>query len=76
MPVAASAVCSADTHKPMGRVRQKQCDRCQGFAAQLYRVQLDASREWQFVCDRCWPKIRDNNPYYTYGGTWKARKRH
>ncbi|MGF1457664.1 MAG: hypothetical protein ACFBSG_01415 [Leptolyngbyaceae cyanobacterium] len=60
----------------MGRLRQKACDRCQRTASTLYRVQTDATKTWQFVCDRCWPLIRENNPHYGYGGTWKARKRH
>ncbi|MEM9534579.1 MAG: hypothetical protein AAGA40_02800 [Cyanobacteria bacterium P01_E01_bin.45] len=60
----------------MGRTREKNCDRCQSTASVLYRVQFDASGQWMFVCDRCWPAIRDNNSYYTYGGTWKAKKRH
>jgi hypothetical protein len=60
----------------MARVRQKQCDRCQTVATVLYRVQLDASERWQFVCPDCWPQVQQDNPHYTYGGTWKARKRH
>jgi len=60
----------------MARVRQKTCDRCQVVAKVLYRVQLDASARWQFVCPDCWPSVQQDNPDYTYGGTWKARKRH
>ncbi|MEM9216188.1 MAG: hypothetical protein AAGD25_17810 [Cyanobacteria bacterium P01_F01_bin.150] len=60
----------------MGRIRQKKCDRCTCPASTLYRVQIDESKAWIFVCDRCWPLIQTNNPYYTYGGTWKAQKRH
>ncbi len=60
----------------MGRAeRVKPCDRCQVDAFVLYRVQSDASKTWMFVCDRCWPQISDRNPYYVYGGTWKAKKR-
>ncbi|MEM9004419.1 MAG: hypothetical protein AAGE59_12955 [Cyanobacteria bacterium P01_F01_bin.86] len=60
----------------MGRTREKTCDRCSAPASTLYRVRLDASGQWQFVCDRCWPTVRKDNPHYAYGGTWKARKRH
>jgi hypothetical protein len=60
----------------MGRVREKACDRCQATALVLYRVQLDAARQWQFVCDHCWAEMRQGNPFYVYGGTWKARKQH
>ncbi|MEM1279534.1 MAG: hypothetical protein AAF827_01695 [Cyanobacteria bacterium P01_D01_bin.6] len=60
----------------MTRVREKHCDRCQTQATVLYRVQIDASGRWQFVCDACWPIVQTDNPNYVYGGTWKARKRH
>ncbi|HEY9888921.1 MAG TPA: hypothetical protein V6D02_11005 [Candidatus Obscuribacterales bacterium] len=60
----------------MKRVRTKACDRCATLAATLYRVQIDGSGAWLFVCDRCWPIVQTDNPHYTYGGTWKARKRH
>ncbi|MGK7905644.1 MAG: hypothetical protein AB4040_00230 [Synechococcus sp.] len=60
----------------MGRIREKSCDCCNTKAPVLYRVQLDTSGEWSFVCDRCWPTVRENNPHYHYGGTWKASKRH
>jgi protein-arginine kinase activator protein McsA len=59
----------------MTRLRTKRCDRCQQSAAVLYRVKVDESDRWVFVCDRCYPTIRQNNPHYTYGGTWKAKKK-
>ncbi|MBD0361415.1 MAG: hypothetical protein ICV55_01270 [Coleofasciculus sp. C3-bin4] len=60
----------------MGRlVRVKLCDRCQQSAPVLYRVQYDDSSEWIFVCDRCWSSISQNNSFYVYGGTWKAKKK-
>ncbi|MBD1870874.1 hypothetical protein H6F95_26950 [Cyanobacteria bacterium FACHB-471] len=57
------------------RQRIKSCDRCTQPAPVLYRVQIDESGDWLFVCDRCFPTVSHNNPYYTYGGTWKAKKR-
>ena len=60
----------------MGRVREKKCDRCAKLAQKLYRVQADESKQWQFVCDDCWPMLKKDNPHYVYGGTWKAQKRH
>ncbi|MEM1309396.1 MAG: hypothetical protein AAGF98_07950 [Cyanobacteria bacterium P01_H01_bin.153] len=60
----------------MARVREKVCDRCQALANTLYRVQIDATGQWRFVCDTCWPTVQKDNPHYAYGGTWKARKRH
>jgi hypothetical protein len=58
------------------RGREKTCDRCATPALRLYRVQVDESGQWVFVCDRCFPSVSQNNPHYTYGGTWKAKKRH
>lgn len=58
----------------MVRVRLKLCDRCQAEAEVLYRVKVDESEKWIFVCDRCYPTVSQNNPHYVYGGTWKARK--
>ncbi|WP_110985555.1 hypothetical protein [Acaryochloris thomasi] len=59
----------------MGRKREKDCDRCCKSANTLYRVQFDESGQWQFVCDLCWSIVRQNNPHYVYGGTWKAHKK-
>ncbi|MGK7955477.1 MAG: hypothetical protein AB4063_09480 [Crocosphaera sp.] len=60
----------------MGRVRQKECALCQTSSKVLYRVQIDSSQQWRFVCYQCWQQVHDNNPHYVYGGTWKSRKRH
>jgi hypothetical protein len=59
----------------MVRIREKKCDRCQLTADVLYRVRVDKSGDWQFMCDRCWQLLDLSNPDYVYGGTWKARKR-
>ncbi|MGF1496883.1 MAG: hypothetical protein ACFB8W_08695 [Elainellaceae cyanobacterium] len=59
----------------MSRIRSKRCDRCTAEFPVLYRVQYDDSQQWYFVCDRCLPLVKHGNPQYTYGGTWKARKR-
>lgn len=59
----------------MAREREKACDRCHQKAPVLYRAQIDESGAWQFICDACYPKVSQNNPHYTYGGTWKAQKR-
>jgi hypothetical protein len=58
------------------RERQKQCDRCQGQASILYRIQCALSDPWQLVCRDCWSQIQTQYPDYHYGGTWKAKKRH
>ncbi|XGV95314.1 MAG: hypothetical protein ACAF41_21520 [Leptolyngbya sp. BL-A-14] len=59
----------------MTRSRQKTCSFCKQTASTLYRVQYDASSEWVFACPECWTTISQSNPFYTYGGTWKAKKR-
>lgn len=57
------------------RVRTKQCDRCFQLAPVLYRIQQDESGGWCFVCPDCWAIVRQDNPFYVYGGTWKATKK-
>ena len=59
----------------MGRIREKSCDLCDNFSKVLYRIQIDSSQQWRFVCQQCWQSVHDN-PYYVYGGTWKGKKRH
>jgi hypothetical protein len=57
------------------RKREKNCFCCGQTAAVLYRIKVDASEQWIFICDRCHRQVSQNNPLYTYGGTWKASKR-
>jgi hypothetical protein len=66
--------CLDESQLQMTRIRTKSCDRCQVMAAVMYRIQVDRSHPWQFVCGDCWPLLSHNNPDYIYGGTWKARK--
>lgn len=61
---------------PIKRIRTKACDRCQTNCDVLYRVRIDASRQWQFICPACLEHVKPANPYYQYGGTWKSKKRH
>ncbi len=55
--------------------RVKPCHLCNQAASVLYRVKYDSEGDWVFVCPECWHNISQDNPYYTYGGTWKAQKR-
>ncbi|WP_071994147.1 hypothetical protein [Synechocystis sp. PCC 7509] len=55
--------------------RIKACDRCSLTVPILYRVKDRENGEWFFVCDSCLPTIKQSNPFYTYGGTWKAHKK-
>jgi hypothetical protein len=58
----------------MVRIRVKTCDRCETIAEVLYRIQIDRSNQWQFICDNCHQAVRSDHPDYIYGGTWKSRK--
>ncbi|HLP91469.1 MAG TPA: hypothetical protein VK184_23155 [Nostocaceae cyanobacterium] len=57
-------------------IRTKPCNRCGQTAPILYRVKHENGGNWEFICPQCWPVISENNPFYVYGGTWKAKKRH
>ncbi|MBR8831408.1 MAG: hypothetical protein Cpurp_09410 [Chlorogloea purpurea SAG 13.99] len=51
----------------------KPCDNCQAIVNIRYRIQQDESQKWRLVCPDCWTLLSGDNPYYRYGGTWKAR---
>jgi hypothetical protein len=57
----------------MVRYREKACAVCQLSASTLFRVQLDRSQQWYFVCQECGQSA--DPTYYRYGGTWQAKKR-
>lgn len=54
--------------------KRKPCFRCGTPSLRLYRVRHDAGRQWDFVCDACWPAVAKDNPFYVYGGTWKGTR--
>ena len=58
----------------MTKPKLKSCDICNNLVDIRYRIQYDASQEWQLVCRDCWDKVSQDNPFYRYGGTWKAKK--
>ncbi|MEL7332305.1 MAG: hypothetical protein AAFN12_08645 [Cyanobacteria bacterium J06560_2] len=53
----------------------KACELCQQQVDLRYRIQHDATEKWVLVCSPCWHRVQPNNPYYRYGGTWKANRR-
>jgi hypothetical protein len=57
------------------RSRVKACERCLLASSTLYRVVADASGAWKLFCPACQHAIKAQ-PFYRYGGTWKADKRH
>lgn len=56
-------------------IKIKACSRCSLTVPILYRVKDKENGEWFFVCDRCLPTVKENNRFYSYGGTWKAQKK-
>ncbi|TWH38835.1 hypothetical protein [Dulcicalothrix desertica] len=56
------------------RARVKPCHICNQSAPVLYRVKYEEEGDWVFVCPNCWQDISQDNPFYVYGGTWKAEK--
>ncbi len=64
--------------RPMGRKKKelgpKPCDRCRNPAQRLIRAREGADRDWQLVCEDCWPELRASAGYQ-YGGLWRSSKR-
>ncbi len=56
-------------------LRFKTCSQCYQSAFVLYRVKYEQDGGWVFVCPQCWQGVSENNPFYVYGGTWKAKKK-
>lgn len=57
------------------RSRVKACAQCQMIRNTLYRVVIDETGAWFLICADCRTKV-ETHPFYRYGGTWKADKRH
>ena len=58
----------------MAKPKLKPCDICNNLVDIRYRIQYDESEEWELVCRGCWDDVSKDNPFYRYGGTWKAKK--
>ncbi|MEM7581089.1 MAG: hypothetical protein ACFB02_19480 [Mastigocoleus sp.] len=56
-------------------IRSKKCSQCSQDSSVLYRIKYQVEGNWVFVCPKCWENLSQDNPYYTYGGTWKAQKK-
>ena len=58
----------------MGKnLKLKNCDYCHDLVKIRYRIQYDVSKQWYKVCPDCWHLLTKDNPFYRYGGTWKAK---
>ncbi len=53
------------------KLRVKHCELCNVDFSVMYRVRYKNNKEWGFVCKDCLIKVKENNSYYKYGGTWK-----
>jgi len=51
--------------------REKYCEICKGSFSPMFRIQYKPNKTWCFVCEPCLIFIKENNPNYRYGGTWK-----
>jgi len=54
-------------------VKLKTCEHCGELSKIRYRIQFDTTSRWCLVCLNCWQTLSRDNPYYRYGGTWKAK---
>ncbi|MEN9225905.1 MAG: hypothetical protein Q6L60_00840 [Thermostichus sp. HHBFW_bins_43] len=55
------------------RSQPKPCQYCGQAVRIRYRIRWDATGRWWLVCPACWDPLSRDNPFYRYGGTWKAR---
>ena len=53
-------------------MKVKECAKCHKSGNIMYRVKIDASKNWFFLCKDCTKIEKDNNKFYIYGGTWKG----
>jgi hypothetical protein len=56
------------------KIKLKECEYCQNSVKIRYRIRYDTSKKWVKVCPNCWDSLSKNNPFYVYGGTWKAKR--
>lgn len=38
----------------------------------MFRVKIDTSKNWYFLCKKCTENNKISNCNYRYGGTWKG----
>ena len=53
-------------------MRIKYCHICKAQKNTMFRVKLDSSKNWYFLCKDCTEENKSKNSHYIYGGTWKA----
>ena len=55
-------------------MREKHCEICKKSFSTMFRTQYKPNKNWVFVCEPCLISVKEKNPFYKYGGTWKGRK--
>ena len=53
-------------------MKEKECAKCCKSLKILYRIKINATKNWYFVCKDCTNIEKKNNKHYVYGGTWKG----
>jgi hypothetical protein len=53
-------------------MKTKLCHICQAEQSLMFRVKLDTSKCWYFLCKKCTEINKSINTNYVYGGTWKG----
>jgi len=51
--------------------RIKYCEICKKDFSTMYRIQYQLPKKWIFTCKDCLLDVKEGNPNYVYGGTWK-----
>lgn len=54
-------------------MKTKICTDCDENHLILYRIQIEKSGKWFFVCKNCIEKHQPK-PHYRYGGTWNGKR--
>ena len=52
-------------------MRNKFCNFCNEEFSIMFRIRHNANKNWVFSCKNCLISVKDQNPHYAYGGTWK-----
>ena len=53
-------------------MKTKFCHVCRKAYNLMYRVKLDRTKKWYFLCKTCTEENKSKNSNYVYGGTWKG----
>ena len=54
-------------------MKKKTCYKCGLADLIMFRVKIDTSKKWVFLCKKCTEYNKKNNHNYIYGGTWNGK---